>query len=118
MRQAITRPEQPQQSSLTVGITVRTIHAGRVGTVTRVYADGSAGVRWHDKPSVAPDLAHERLPRSLLMAVDGCMACVDARALCIRALRAAATAPTYQDALDITGDALRRLAELAQRTAA
>lgn len=30
------------------------------------------------------------------------------------ALRAAALAPTYQDALDVTGDALRRLAELAR----
>lgn len=29
------------------------------------------------------------------------------------ALREAAVAPTYQDALDVTGDALRRLAELA-----
>lgn len=31
-----------------------------------------------------------------------------------RALRAAAVAPTYQDALDVTGDALRLLAELAR----
>ncbi|WP_322075266.1 hypothetical protein [Burkholderia cenocepacia] len=30
------------------------------------------------------------------------------------ALRAAALAPTYQEALDVTGDALRRLAELAR----
>jgi hypothetical protein len=30
------------------------------------------------------------------------------------ALRAAALAPTYQDALDVTGDALCRLAELAR----
>lgn len=30
------------------------------------------------------------------------------------ALRAAATAPTVFDALDVTGDALRRLAELAR----
>jgi hypothetical protein len=30
------------------------------------------------------------------------------------ALRNAALAPTYQDALDVTGDALRRLAELAK----
>ncbi|HDR9101150.1 TPA: hypothetical protein QDB15_006007 [Burkholderia vietnamiensis] len=30
------------------------------------------------------------------------------------ALRAAALAPTYIDALDITGDALRRLADLAR----
>lgn len=30
------------------------------------------------------------------------------------ALRAAALAPTYQDALDATGDALRRLAEIAR----
>ncbi|VBB11340.1 hypothetical protein [Burkholderia stabilis] len=30
------------------------------------------------------------------------------------AMRAAALAPTYQDALDVTGDALRRLAEIAR----
>ncbi|UTV54794.1 hypothetical protein [Burkholderia arboris] len=30
------------------------------------------------------------------------------------ALREAALAPTYQDALDVTGDALRRLAEIAR----
>lgn len=30
------------------------------------------------------------------------------------ALRAAALAPTYQEALDVTGDALRCLAELAR----
>ncbi|MBN3779794.1 hypothetical protein G3O06_19850 [Burkholderia sp. Ac-20345] len=30
------------------------------------------------------------------------------------ALRAAALAPTYQDALDVTGDALRHLAEIAR----
>ncbi|WP_169742645.1 hypothetical protein [Paraburkholderia ferrariae] len=30
------------------------------------------------------------------------------------ALRAAATAPTVYDALDVTGDALRRLAEIAR----
>lgn len=31
-----------------------------------------------------------------------------------RALRAAALAPTYQDALDVAGDALRRLAEISR----
>jgi hypothetical protein len=35
-------------------------------------------------------------------------------ALINAALRDAATAPTYQDALDVTGEALRRLAEIAR----
>ncbi|WP_177313505.1 hypothetical protein [Burkholderia ubonensis] len=107
MRPAIpARPEQPQ-SPLTVGDTVRSIYSGRIGTVTSVYSDNSVSVRWHDKPSDALDLGHERMPRHLLIVID-------ARAICIDALRRAALAPTYQDALDVAGDALRYIAELAR----
>lgn len=106
MRQTLARPEQPQ-SSLSIGSTVRTTHVGRVGTVTRVYPDGSASVRWHDKPSDAPDLGHERMPRSLLIVID-------VRSICVDALRAAALASSDRDALDVAGDALRRLADLAR----
>ncbi|WP_157652796.1 hypothetical protein [Burkholderia ubonensis] len=68
MRHDLARSEQPQ-SPLTVGDTVRTTHAGRVGTVTRVYRDGSASIRWHDKPADAPDLGHERVPGSMLIVI-------------------------------------------------
>ncbi|KWO16034.1 hypothetical protein [Burkholderia ubonensis] len=64
------RPEQ-SQSPLTIGDTVRTTHAGRVGTVTHVYRDGSASIRWHDRQADAPDLGHERVPRSMLIVIDG-----------------------------------------------
>ncbi|WP_157636483.1 hypothetical protein [Burkholderia ubonensis] len=68
MRQALARPEQ-SQSPLAIGDTVRTTHAGRLGTVTHVYRDGSASIRWHDKPADAPDLGHERVPRSMLIVI-------------------------------------------------
>lgn len=104
MRHVPAHPEQ-SQSPLTVGNTVRSHYSGRIGTVTHVYLDGSASVRWHDKPSDAIDLGHERIPRHLLIIID-------ARTICVDALRRAALAPTYQDALDVAGDALRRIAEL------
>lgn len=106
MRHIPARPEQTQ-SPLEIGNSVRSRHAGRIGTVTHVYPDGSASIRWHDEPATAPDLGHERMPRSLLIVVD-------VRAICVDALRRAALAPTYQDALDVTGDALRHLAQLAR----
>ncbi|WP_157645132.1 hypothetical protein [Burkholderia ubonensis] len=68
MRQALARPEQ-SQSPLTTGDTVRTTHAGRLGTVMHVYRDGSASIRWHDKPADAPDLGHERVPGSMLIVI-------------------------------------------------
>ncbi|AIV62916.1 hypothetical protein [Burkholderia pseudomallei] len=69
LRHIPARPEQ-SQSPLTVGDTVRTAHAGRVGTVTHVYPDGSASIRWHDEHSDATDLGHERMPRNLLIVID------------------------------------------------
>ncbi|MCP1120496.1 hypothetical protein [Robbsia andropogonis] len=82
----------------------------RIGTVTHVYGDGSAAVRWHDKPSVAPDLGHERVPRTSLSIFE----ISDVRAICITAIRAAALAPTIFDALDVTGTALRAIAQLSR----
>ncbi|QTB47922.1 hypothetical protein [Burkholderia pseudomallei] len=70
MRQALARPEQPQ-FPLTIGDIVRTTHTGRIGTVTHVYRDGSASIRWHDRQADAPDLGHERVPRSMLIVIDG-----------------------------------------------
>ena len=50
---------------LAAGDRVRTLHAGRTGSVMKVYSDGSACITWDDKP--APfGLGHERMPRSLL----------------------------------------------------
>lgn len=51
---------------LAAGDRVRTLHAGRTGSVMKVYSDGSACVTWDDKP--APfGLGHERMPRALLL---------------------------------------------------
>ncbi|WP_429497438.1 hypothetical protein ACQUFY_12820 [Robbsia andropogonis] len=78
----------------------------------RVYPDQSASVRWHDKPPVDIDLGHERITRSLLVLADEPPTIVDVRGICILAMRAAALAPTWQDALDVAGDALLRIARL------
>ncbi len=51
---------------LTVGDRVQTLHAGRTGTVMKVYTDGSASVTWDDQPAPLC-LGHERVPRSLLL---------------------------------------------------
>lgn len=104
MREATARPEQTQ-SHFTISDTVRTVHSSRIGSVTHVYPDGSASVRWHDKRSDALDLGHERLPHDLLVVID-------ARSICVDALRRAATAPTVLDALDIAGAALAAVVEL------
>lgn len=51
---------------LSAGDRVRTLHAGHIGSVMRVYPDGSACLTWDDKP--APfGLGHERVPRSCLL---------------------------------------------------
>ena len=51
---------------LAAGDRVRILHAGRTGSVMKVYPDGSACVTWDDKP--APfGLGHERMPRALLL---------------------------------------------------
>ena len=36
---------------LAAGDRVRTLHAGRTGSVMKVYSDGSACVTWDDKPA-------------------------------------------------------------------
>ena len=51
---------------LAAGDRVRTLHAGRTGSVMKVYSDGSACITWDDKP-VPFGLGHERVPRSLLL---------------------------------------------------
>ena len=102
---------------LTVGATVRSKHAGRAGTITCVHSDGPGSVRWHDKPSIAPDLGHERVSRSLLVLADEPSNTIAARRICIRAIRDAAMAPSDRAALDIAGDALRQIADLSETEA-
>lgn len=54
---------------LAVGDRVRTLHAGRTGTVMKVYPDGSACITWDDRPAPLC-LGHERVPRALLIVLD------------------------------------------------
>ncbi len=54
---------------LTTGDRVRTLHAGRTGTVMKVYPDGSACITWDDRPAPLC-LGHERVPRALLIVLD------------------------------------------------
>jgi len=54
---------------LAIGGRVRTLHAGRTGTVMKVYPDGSACITWDDQPAPLC-LGHERVPRSLLIVLD------------------------------------------------
>jgi hypothetical protein len=54
------------REQLDIGDRVRALHAGRTGTVMKVYPDGSACITWDDKPSPI-GLGHERVPRSLLI---------------------------------------------------
>ena len=98
------------QSRFSIGDTVRTVSVGRTGTVTRVYVDGSASVRWHDKPSISLNLGHERISGSSLVFVEA----NSIEAICINALRDAVTAPTVFDALDITGVALKAIAAISR----
>jgi hypothetical protein len=99
---------------------VRSVHAGRTGTAVKVYADGSAAVHWDDGDPQPEGLAHERMPRRLLDVLEPAIpvrppqtSLPNALAQLVNdALRASALAPTYIDALDIAGDALRRAADL------
>lgn len=91
-----------------IGDVISTRLAGRIGTVTHVYPDGSASVRWHDNPSIAEDLDHERVPRRSFAICSTS----DIRTICIKAIQAAAMAPTVFDALDAAGAALRLIAEM------
>lgn len=54
------------REQLDIGDRVRSLHAGRTGTVMKVYPDGSACITWDDKPAPLC-LGHERVPRSLLI---------------------------------------------------
>ncbi|WP_341313882.1 hypothetical protein WN982_00295 [Paraburkholderia sp. IMGN_8] len=60
------RPEQTQLPAIQPGDRVRSIHAGRVGTAVKIYADGSAAIHWDDVDPQPEGLAHERMPRHLL----------------------------------------------------
>ena len=51
------------------GERVRTLHAGRTGTVMKVYPDGSACITWDDRPAPLC-LGHERVPCSMFMVLD------------------------------------------------
>ena len=51
---------------LSAGDRVSGLFSGRVGTVVKVYGDGSAACCWDDGSPQAEGLAHERMPRSLL----------------------------------------------------
>ncbi|MFM0210467.1 hypothetical protein PQQ96_23980 [Paraburkholderia sediminicola] len=52
--------------ALRIGDQIRSVHAGRAGTVVKVYADGSASVCWDDGEPQPEGLGHERMPRRLL----------------------------------------------------
>ncbi|AYH46088.1 hypothetical protein [Azoarcus sp. DN11] len=55
-----------EPSDLNPGDRIRSLHAGRPGSVVKVYADGSACVCWDDGEPQAEGLGHERMPRELL----------------------------------------------------
>ncbi len=61
-------PETTVRDPLAIGDRVRTLCAGRTGTVMKVYPDGSACITWDDKPAPLC-LGHERVPRSMLIAL-------------------------------------------------
>lgn len=57
-------PSSPLEA-LHVGDLITTLHARRPGTVVKVYRDGSACIKWDDKPAPL-GLGHERVPREFL----------------------------------------------------
>lgn len=63
---AVRHPAVLVREHLAVGDRVRSLHAGRTGTVMKVYPDGSACITWDDKPAPLC-LGHERVPRSLFI---------------------------------------------------
>jgi hypothetical protein len=64
------RPEQTQLPAIHQGDRVRSVHAGRTGTVVKVYADGSGAILWDDGEPQPEGLAHERMPRRLLEVLE------------------------------------------------
>lgn len=113
-RNAPARPEQNHIPQIRKGDRVRNAVATRAGVAIRVYPNGSAAVRWDDVPLKPGRLAHERVPRELLAALEPLEPNGHIRFVCMRALREAAMAPTVYDALDVAGEALRQLAGLAR----
>lgn len=116
------RPQQIQFPSLHPGDRVRSLHAGRVGAVVKVYADGSAAVCWDDGGPQPEGLAHERMPRALLEMImqarsDRAEEAPSVSKIISDALRAAALAPTLSDALDAAGVALTDIANMARSEA-
>lgn len=65
-RPATSHPPAVVREPLAVGDRVRTLHAGRTGTVMTVYPDGSACITWDDRPAPL-GLGHERVPCSSLL---------------------------------------------------
>lgn len=89
----------------------------RNGDAHAFLRNGSARAGCGDvRPDIESDARGRRDGRpGQVVANAGHVPALPAPILIIReALRAAALAPTYQEALDVTGDALRRLAELAR----
>jgi hypothetical protein len=111
--------DSPKLLTIRAGDRVRSVYAGRVGTATKVYPDGSAAVCWDDGEPQPEGLAHERMPRALLevvgpVAEDRAQPEPSALQIVADALRAAAFAPTPSAALDIAGAALANIADLAR----
>lgn len=55
---------------LKAGSRIITKESGRTGHVVKVYGDGSAAIHWDDREPQPEGLAHERMPASLLMALE------------------------------------------------
>jgi hypothetical protein len=56
-------------SALKVGDRIKSLNAGRAGSVAKVYADGSACILWDDGSPQPEGMGHERMPRKLLVLV-------------------------------------------------
>lgn len=65
-RPATSHPPVVVREPLVVGDRIRTLHAGRTGTVMKVYPDGSVCITWDDRQTPL-SLGHERVPRSCLI---------------------------------------------------
>jgi hypothetical protein len=64
--QSLVEVAKSNSDGLHHGDSIRSIYAGRTGTVVKVYPDGSASVCWDDGEPQPEGLAHERMPRALL----------------------------------------------------
>jgi hypothetical protein len=52
------------------GDRIRSLYAGRLGSVVKTYRDGSACILWDDGKPQEEGLGHERMPRRLLIAMQ------------------------------------------------